>query len=194
MSVASKKSDSGDKIVTVDDKTVLVAGDAGDCTVNLVESQTAAPPELPTNSIFIAERYEVLEQIGAGGMATVFKVRHIHLNRLEALVLRAMAKAPTDRYQHILELSSDLKSLEMRPLGPFGRVVSLFKVNFARMKAAERKTVVLKSSLQVVSLLSVIISLGLFFLPPHIRNSNTAVTRNDQIILLTKLIQDMENT
>src|SRR5262249_1287510 len=70
--------------------------------------------------------------------------------RLEALVLKALAKAPSDRHKYMLELASELKAIENKDGGFWSDLRSLSAIQFTgRLRATDRKNVLSKAALQL---------------------------------------------
>ena len=83
----------------------------------------AGKPPFQGNSV-----YEIVhKQITEAPPPFPEALRKTKLGRhLEAVVLKPMAKSPADRQQHVLELSSELKSIEIGGVGFFSDLKSLF--------------------------------------------------------------------
>jgi len=84
-----------------------------------------ASPSIPSESVFpdLGERYEVLAQIGSGGMGTVWKVRDLTLDRILAIkLLRSdMLKDETavKRFEQEARLATDLTHMNIASIyGP----------------------------------------------------------------------------
>lgn len=104
--------------------------------------------------------------------------------RLEALILKGMAKSPADRPRYMLEIASELKSIEIGDGGIWSDLVSIFQIASGRLKAAERKMVITRSALQLASATAVLISILLFALPGQIEANELESNRNAEIIKL----------
>lgn len=76
------------------------------------DSGVEGPRGYPKNWI-VDGRYQVLEQVGAGGMARIFKVRHLSLGREFALKLMHASTRPTQRYRaHLLREAHVVSQME----------------------------------------------------------------------------------
>lgn len=79
-----------------------------------MESAKPAQPEKPTANLIIAGRYEIIRELGAGGMGTVYLVRHINTDeRLAMKVLRkevANQAEAVERFKREMKASAILKS------------------------------------------------------------------------------------
>jgi tRNA A-37 threonylcarbamoyl transferase component Bud32 len=128
--------------------------------------------------------YEIIhKQITEAPLPFPDSVRRTKSGRLmEAAILRSMAKAPEDRQQHVLELSSSLKSIELGGGGLFSDLKAMTETISGRIKAAERRTVVLKFVLDACSVFSIFCSVLLLTLPGLIQMDNREIKRNNQII------------
>lgn len=108
------------------------------------------------------------------------------IGKLEAIILKAMAKDPSDRYQYMLEMSSALKAVELA-LGQTGMdPLFRFKLALTRLKASDKETAILKIGLQMSALLSFIIVLILFTFPPKIKDAEKTIDREMHIISVAK--------
>lgn len=79
-----------------------------------MESAKPAKPEKPTANLIVAGRYEIIRELGAGGMGTVYLVRHINTDeRLAMKVLRkevANQAEAVERFKREMKASAILKS------------------------------------------------------------------------------------
>jgi hypothetical protein len=107
---------------------------------------------------------------------------------LEAVVLKAMAKLPADRQQHVQELYSELKSIEIGDNNIFDELKFLLQIISGRMKAAERRSVILKSLLDGSLTLAVLVSLLLLSMPKFMETANRELERNTRLV---KTLEDV---
>ena len=150
----------------------------------LYESITGAPP-FQGESVYQTIHQQITES--PPPFAPELRKSKI-VRRLEGLVLRAMAKTPDDRYQYMLELTSDLKAIEMGAGGMFSDVSSMMQTSFARLKASERKSVVIKSALRVNTIVALVLATALFVLPTQIQRSRDTMQANRRIVALAQQI------
>lgn len=101
---------------------------------------------------------------------------------LECIVLKAMAKAPQNRHKFMLELSSDLKEVELGTTGTVGNVFSSLKLMAGRLNAIERTRFLLSSTMQAMTILAFIMGAGCVFLPDKIVAAGREAARNQGII------------
>lgn len=91
-----------------------------DKTITSIREQGLENSKLASNRV-IANHYEVIERIGAGGMSTVYKVRHLHLNRTYALkLLQKVDKDSLQRFQQEGKASSLLEHPNIVSIHDFG--------------------------------------------------------------------------
>ena len=131
----------------------------GDSVYHIIHKQiTEAPPPFP----------ELLRKTKSG-------------RRLEAVILKALDKSPSDRQKFMLEVSSELKAIEMDDGGLWSDLKSLSSIISGRLKAAERKTILLNAALKATTTLAVLLSVLLLSLPGEINNSNAQIRHDKQI-------------
>ena len=79
-----------------------------------MKSAKPAQPEKPTANLIVAGRYEIIRELGAGGMGTVYLVRHVNTDeRLAMKVLRkevANQAEAVERFKREMKASAILKS------------------------------------------------------------------------------------
>lgn len=91
-----------------------------DKTITSIREQAPEDAKLASNRV-IANHYEVIERIGAGGMSTVYKVRHLHLDRTYALkLLQKVDKDSLQRFQQEGKASSLLEHPNIVSIHDFG--------------------------------------------------------------------------
>src|SRR5262245_50135829 len=90
-------------------------------------SKSSDPPAKPAKKVQRIGKYEVLRQLGAGGMGAVFLVRDTTLNREAALKLLppelATNKTMVDRFKKEAEHAAKLRDdniVSVYEFGPFG--------------------------------------------------------------------------
>lgn len=120
---------------------------------------TAAPPPFPDH----------LRRIASG-------------RRLEALILKALAKSPANRPKYMLELASELKGIESGDGGFWRDLKSMSSIVSGRLKAAERKTILSKVLLQATAVLAYLFAVLLFTLPGEINSAQQQLRRDEQIV------------
>ena len=108
--------------------------------------------------------------------------------QLEALVLKSMAKSPTDRHRYILELSSELKAIEYGTVGLLNEFGAIYRTFSARLRATERQVVLTKWTLKTGSVMALIIACLLVGLPAPIQEAQAEMKRNLDIIALCSKI------
>ena len=102
--------------------------------------------------------------------------------QLEALVLKAMAKVPGDRHKYMLELSSELKSIELSTGSWWTDLGVLAKILNARLKAAEKRTILTNWSLRICTMFAIVLTVAVVALPPSIRTTTREVQRLTKIL------------
>lgn len=108
--------------------------------------------------------------------------------KLEALVLKAMAKCPDDRYKFVLEMSSELKSIEFSK-DDLKAGFSAYLLNFnRRLKATERQTVLLDWTSRLTPALALLLSAVLFLLPGQISSLEIEKRRQMRVVSLCQII------
>lgn len=108
--------------------------------------------------------------------------------RLEALILKAMAKSPSDRHKYILELASELKALEYDNSGFFNDLLSIYRIIAGRFNATERRAVLNQWTMRAASVLAIVLALPLFSLPYQKNHLENEVERNEQIAKVCRRI------
>jgi serine/threonine protein kinase len=107
--------------------------------------------------------------------------------RLECVILKAMAKSPQNRHKFMLELSSELKEVELGTGGTVGDVMSSLRLVTGRLNAIERTRVLLGTSMQALTLLALTQAVLIFMIPPMVVISSAEAARNDAIIESVKM-------
>lgn len=108
--------------------------------------------------------------------------------QLECVVLKAMAKSPQNRHKFMLELSSDLKEIELGTTGTVGNVFSSLKLMAGRLNAIERTRFLLGTGMQALTVIAVLMSLALFTLPGKLEDAYREAERNSAIIEAVKIV------
>ncbi len=101
---------------------------------------------------------------------------------LECIVLKSMAKSPQNRQKFMLELSSELKQVELGTTSTVGNFFSSLKLMTGRLNAIERSRFLLGSTMQALTAIALVMSLLLFFLPGRIASVVQEGRRNHAII------------
>lgn len=110
--------------------------------------------------------------------------------RLEAIILKALAKDPSDRHKYMVELSSDLKAVESGEKGLWSELRSFSSIISGRLKATERKNVLTKMSVQISAVLAVFAALAIITLPPEIIKGNAQIQKCKDIVQLEQSMFD----
>ncbi len=113
--------------------------------------------------------------------------------QLESIILKAMAKQASDRFQYMLEMSSALKAVELGSTQT-NQLFLYVKLALSRLKASDRKAVFLSVALRVSILLALFASFLIYFLPAKIAESETRLSTQNEIIERTKVLFDMEQS
>lgn len=108
------------------------------------------------------------------------------VSKLEALILKAMAKAPEDRFQYMLEMSSAIKAVELGSRTPFS--LSGLNLAMARFKASDKQQNVFKLGIGFSSVLCVLFTLVIAFFPPEIDRLSKAISMESEIIARIKSV------
>ncbi len=99
------------------------SGGAGAATVKLSGKDSDAPQdgELPIGGV-LADRYQILERLSAGGMGVVYKAKHLALDDVVAIKLLLKPQDETDRKRFLLEarLSTKIKHPNTVYISDFG--------------------------------------------------------------------------
>ncbi len=132
---------------------------SGDSAYEVIHKQiNEAPPDFP----------ERMRKTGIG-------------RRLEALVLKAMAKAPQNRHKLMLELASDLHQCSTG-FGGMSDLKSIWGIITGRRRAADAKTVIEKNLLQALAVGAVLISVALIVCPPEMSRLQIQCERDKKIL------------
>ena len=84
------------------------------------ETSDYAPRSQSTVQV-IAEKYEILDKLGSGGISSVFRVKHLHLNRIYALkLLHELKPESVLRFQQEAKASSLLQHEHIVGIVDFG--------------------------------------------------------------------------
>lgn len=143
--------------------------------------------------------YEVLAGTPPFRGATVFEIINKHVSeapppvpqankrgrataRLEAIVLKALAKDKIDRYQFALEMASDLKQIEHAQAGVLADMKVAYKLFAGRNKAVQRSAALWSWAAGTLSIFSVIIASLLFVIQPELGTTHREFKRNAEIL------------
>lgn len=130
---------------------------------------------------------------------TVFEIINKHMNeapppfsseirntklggRLEAVVLKALAKDKSHRYQFALEMASELKQIELHQGSVITDMKLYWKLYAGRMNAVQRGTALSTWFMCILSVCAVAISVSIFYLRPQIEAEFRGMRRNAHII------------
>lgn len=111
--------------------------------------------------------------------------------RLEALILKSMAKDPGDRHKHMIELANDLRSVESDG-GAFSDLKSFVSTFSLRVKATERKNVVVKAILQSSTAAVIVAASLISSLPSFVLATPAQISSNEEILSISHKIFDWE--
>jgi len=116
---------------------------------------------------------------------------HKICRHLEPIVLKMLAKAPSERYQFVVEVASDLKRLEYQQSN-FGDFKLAWDVWKARRSARARGSEFVNSSLMVASIVSLVVMAQLFLLPAEIQKHAESYARNQALqVELNSILEQM---
>jgi serine/threonine protein kinase len=113
--------------------------------------------------------------------------------RMEALILKSLAKSPADRQKYMLELASELKGIENDDGGLWSDLKVISSIFQGRLKAAERRSVLLKMALRMTSALACLLSVLLFILPGEISKTQAQLNHERRVIEATSALFDVRD-
>lgn len=113
--------------------------------------------------------------------------------KLEAIVLKALAKAQHSRYRFMLDLVGELKRVELISNGPIDELKTLLAIMSGRMRALPRSTVLLRSALQLLTFLALITAGLIFALPPQIAEATRQAEKYGAVLIIVNRMTDTED-
>ena len=132
----------------------------GDSVYQIIHKQiTESPPPFP----------EKLRKTAAG-------------RRLEAIILKALAKDPHDRHKYMVEISSALKGVESGEQGFWNDLKSFSSIISGRLKATERKNALTKLCLQLASVVAISSAIAFVTLPGEICRASANMQNYGRIV------------
>lgn len=115
------------------------------------------------------------------------------MEELESIILKAMAKNPADRFQYMLEMSSALKAIELGTTHSQFDLFFQFRMGISRLRASDKQSFLLKSALQLCSVLAISISLVIWLFPPQLQKSQERISQANQILYTIKSLFSMRS-
>jgi hypothetical protein len=100
----------------------------------------------------------------------------------EAIVLRAMAKSPADRYKYAVEMASDLKMLDSADKGLLSEMQVMVKVTKGRVKAGSKATAWWGASAQIASVMALVTAILLFVIPAKLNYEADQMNHNYEVL------------
>lgn len=134
---------------------------------------TGAPPFQGQSSFELVYR-----QINCSPATFSAKLRRRGIGpKLEAIVLKAMAKGRSARYQYAQKMSIDLLDAQTSKQGFLSELSSGLQLLTGRFKASERATMFRTTALIVTTINAVVTAGFLFFLPPQMEKENLLMNK-----------------
>lgn len=113
---------------------------------------------------------------------------------LESIVLKAMAKQQSSRYQYAQQMSIDLLNANARRHGAISELAARVRLITGRFKASERATIFRTTSLVVATINAVVTAGLLVALPPRMQQENKAMVKYASIVaVLNRFLADDQN-
>lgn len=112
---------------------------------------------------------------------------------LEAIVLKAMAKRQSSRYQFAQQMAVDLLNTRERKHSVVSELLSKLRVMNGRLKASQRAAILRHTTTIVATINALITAAFLFYLPPQMEKENLLVNRyiNVMVIMQDFIHSDM---
>lgn len=102
--------------------------------------------------------------------------------RFEAIVLKAMAKRPEDRYRFAVEMASELKMVEAKESGFLSEMKVRVKVTQSRVRAGSKQAAWWAVGAQVLSVLAIVNSVALATIPHYLNKEVVQMQRYSEVL------------
>lgn len=113
---------------------------------------------------------------------------------IESIVLKAMAKQESSRYQYAQQMSIDLLNAQARKHGVVSQLAASMRLVTGRFKASERAAIFRTTALMIAILNAMVTATLLFALPSRMKEENESMIKYASVVsVLNKFLAENQN-